>query len=132
VWEDHLHKHPLVPYVPKKDPVQERVSALKDQNLKTTIGEDTKLHLSIWHTRTCEALLMHVGSTLDAIKKWGHSKAYEEAQELYVKQHKAVKQVKAALAELDGATSEGTGNSKKSSRRAKEAAATADVPDPNL
>jgi hypothetical protein len=44
------------------------VSALKDQSLKTTIEEDTTLHLSIWHSRMKEALLMHVGSTLGTIK----------------------------------------------------------------
>jgi hypothetical protein len=107
-------KCPLVPYVPEKDPVQETVSALKDQSLKTTtmIGEDTALHLSIWHTRMRKAFLMHVGSTLDAIKKQGHFKAYKEAQELYVKQHKTVKLAKAALAELDRATGEGAENTK--------------------
>jgi hypothetical protein len=41
-----LRKCPPVPYIPKKDPVQETVSALKDQHLKTTIGEDTTLHLN--------------------------------------------------------------------------------------
>jgi hypothetical protein len=76
-----LRERPPFPYIPEKDLGQETVSALKDQHLKTTIGEDTTLHLSIWNSRTKEALLMHVGSTLDAIKKCGHFKDYEEAQE---------------------------------------------------
>jgi hypothetical protein len=42
-----LRKHPPVPYVPKKDPLQKIVSALKDQHLKTMIGNDTTLNLSI-------------------------------------------------------------------------------------
>ncbi len=64
-----LRKHPLVPYVPEKE-VQEMVSALSNnRSLKTTIGEGTELHLSIWHTRKSEAHLMHVGLTLDVIKK---------------------------------------------------------------
>ncbi len=130
--KDHLSRGPPVPSVPKKDPVQETVSALKDISLKTSIGEDTELRLSIWHTRTCEALLMHMGLTLDAIKKRGHFKAYKEAQELYVKQCKEAKQAKAALAELDGATGKGPGNSRKSSKKAKEAAAMADAPHPEL
>ncbi len=86
-----LCKCPPVPYVPEKDPVQERVSALKDQNLKTTIGEDTTLHLSIWHSRMKEAPLMHVQSTLDAIKKCGHFKDHNEAQALYVSQKEGAK-----------------------------------------
>ncbi len=114
----NLHKRPPVPYVPKKDPGQETVSALKDQGLKTTIREDTTLHLSIWHTGTCKAFLMHVGSTLDVIKKREHFKAYKEAQELSMNQRKSAKQAKAALAELDGVTSKGAGNSKKSSKKA--------------
>jgi hypothetical protein len=127
-----LHKHPLVPYVSEKDPPQERVSALKDQSLKTMIGEVTKLHLSIWHAGMCKALLMHMGTTLDMIKKQGHFKAYKVAQQFYVKQCEVVKQAKATLAELDGATSEGAGNSKKFSRKAKEAMAMADALDPKL
>jgi hypothetical protein len=43
-----LREHPPVPYVPKKDVVQEMVSALKnDQSLETTIGEGAELPLSI-------------------------------------------------------------------------------------
>jgi hypothetical protein len=71
-----LQEHPLVPYVPEKDPVQETVSALKsDQSLKTTIGVDTKLRLAIWHCGMCKAFLMHVSSALDTIKKQGTFKA---------------------------------------------------------
>jgi hypothetical protein len=44
---------------------------------------------------------MHVGATLDAIKKRGHFKDYKEAQKLYVSQKEAVKQLQAALALLD-------------------------------
>jgi hypothetical protein len=65
-----LYKRPLVPYVLKKDPVQEAVSALKNyQSLKTSIGEDTELHLPIWHCGTREAFLMHMNMAIDAIKK---------------------------------------------------------------
>jgi hypothetical protein len=106
------------------------MSALNDQCLKTTIGEDTILHLSIWHSGAKEALLMHVGSTLDAIKKHGRFKDHEEAQELYVSQKEAAKQVKATLTLLDGVTSKGAEISKKSSRKAKEAEAIAEAPDP--
>jgi hypothetical protein len=86
-----LCKHPPVPYVPKKDLVQEMVSALKDQHLKTTLGEDKTLHLSIWHSGLKEALLMHVGSNLDAIKEYGHFKAHDKAQALYVSQKEVAK-----------------------------------------
>jgi hypothetical protein len=52
--------------------------------------------------------------------------------ELYVEQCKLVKQAKAALAELDGATSKGERTSKKSSKKVKEAAAISDASEPNL
>jgi hypothetical protein len=64
---------------------------------------------------------MHVGLTLDTIKKRGHFNDYKEAQELYVSQKEAIKQAKAALAELDGVTSENAEKSKKSSRKTKKA-----------
>ncbi len=38
---------PPVPHIDENDPVQETASPLKDQHLKTMIGEDTTLHLSI-------------------------------------------------------------------------------------
>ncbi len=66
-----LRECPPVPYIPESDPVQETVLSLKGQHLKTSIGEDTTLHLSVWHNGTKEALLMHVELTLDAIKECG-------------------------------------------------------------
>jgi hypothetical protein len=126
-----LHKRPLVPYVPKKDVVQEMVSALKnDQSLKTIIGEGAELRLPIWNCGTCKAFLMHMGLAMDEIKKQGHFKAYEEAHELYVVQCDLAKQAKAALDELNGATSKGAGTSRKSSKKAKEAMAMADASEP--
>ncbi len=94
-------KRPPVLNVPVKDPVQETVSALKDKHLKTMIGEDTALQLSIWHNGTKEALLMHVGLTLDMIKKHGHFKDHDKAKELDVSHKEAAKQAKAALALLN-------------------------------
>jgi hypothetical protein len=97
------------------------------------IGEGAEqLHLSIWHSGTWEAFLMHVGLAMDVIKKQGHFEAYKEAHELYMEQHNLAKQVKATLVELDGYTSEGAGTSRKSSKRNKEGMATADASEPNL
>jgi hypothetical protein len=105
---------PPVSYVPEKDPVQEMVSALKsDQSLKTTIGEDAQLRLSIWRCGTGKALLMHVSTVLDAIEKQGTFKAYKEAQEAYVEQREVANQAKAALAILPAPTSKGKKDSKK-------------------
>jgi hypothetical protein len=127
-----LCKCPSVPYIPEEDPVQETVSALKKAHLKTTIGEDTTLQLSVWHTGTRKSLLMHVNATLDAIKKPGHLEDHKEAQEIYVQQKELAKQAKTATSELVGVTSEGVEKSKKSSKKAKKAESTADVPDPNM
>ncbi len=125
-----LRKCPPIPYVPEEESVQETVSSLKTESLKIQIGEGTEPQVSIWHFGTCEAFFIHVGSAMDTIKKRGHFKAHVEAND--VEQHALVKQVKAALVELDRTTGEGAGTSKKSSKKHKEAAATADTPEPNL
>jgi hypothetical protein len=96
------------------------------------IGEGAKLRLPIWHSGMREALLMHVGLAMNAIKEQRCFNAFKEAHELYVEQRKAAKQGEAALAELDEATSEGAGTSRKSSKKAKEATATADATEPDL
>jgi hypothetical protein len=42
-----LRKHPLIPYVPEKDSVQETVSSYKDNHLKTLIKDGTELRVPI-------------------------------------------------------------------------------------
>jgi hypothetical protein len=64
-----LRECPPIPYVPKKDCVQETVSSFKDRHLKTQIGKGMELLVSIWHSSMREAFLMHVGSVLEVIKK---------------------------------------------------------------
>jgi hypothetical protein len=118
-----LRECPPVPYMSEKDPVQETVSALKsDQSLKTAIGEDTELHIPIWHTGMREAFLMHVSTALNAIEKWCTFKADKEACKAYVEQRKAVKQAKAALVLQTAPMSKGEKTSKKSSKKASEKA----------
>jgi hypothetical protein len=65
---------------------------------------------------------MHLMAVLDAIKKRGHFKDYENAQKAYVEQKEVVKSAKAGLALLDG-TSKGLRNWSKKSKKAKEAEA---------
>jgi hypothetical protein len=127
-----LHKRRPIPYVPKKDCVKETVSSFKDQHLKTQIGKDTELQVLIWHSRRHEAFLMHMGSALEAIKKRGHFKVYKDANKAYLEEHNLVKLVKTALAELDGTTSNGTGSSRKSSKKPNETTVTASQPDLTL
>jgi hypothetical protein len=85
---DGLRKHeckrtalpecPPVLHVPEKNEVQDAVSLMKGLQLKTSIGEDTTLHFSVWNNGTKEAMFMHVMATLDAIKKRGHFQAYKK------------------------------------------------------
>jgi hypothetical protein len=113
-----LRERPLVPYMPEKNPVQEKVSLLKsDQSLKTTIGVGAELRLPIWHCGMHEAFLMHVSSALNAIKKQGTFKAYKEAHEAYVEQKEVAKQVKAILALFTAPTSKDKKASKKASEK---------------
>ena len=57
-----LRECPPIPYVPEKDSVQETVSFYKDNHLKTLIKEGTEIRVPFWHSGTCEAFLIHVGS----------------------------------------------------------------------
>jgi hypothetical protein len=75
---------------------------------------------------------MHMSMAIDVTEKQGHFKAYAEAHGLYVEQRNLVRQAKATLTEQDEATSKGERTSKKSSKNAKQAAAMADAPDPEL
>ncbi len=63
---------------------------------------------------------MQVTATLDTIKKCGHLQAFKEAQVLYVAKKEAAKQAKAGLSLLNKVGA-GSGKSKKSSKKAKEA-----------
>jgi hypothetical protein len=117
----HLREPPPVPYVPMKDEVKEEISKMKNLQFNMSIEKDTTLNFPLWYNnRTKEAFLMHVMVVLDAMKKHGHFKDYENAQKAYVEQKEAVKSAKAGLALLDG-TSEGSGKSSKKSKKAKEA-----------
>jgi hypothetical protein len=127
-----LRECPPIPYVPKKDSVEEMVSSLKAESLKTQISKRKEVQVSFWHSGTREAFLMHVGSALNAIKKRGPFKAHKEANEAYVEQRNLVKQAKAALAKIDRTTSKGARTSKKSSNKHKEASVTANAPEPHL
>jgi hypothetical protein len=118
--------------VSEKDSVQETVPALKAESRKTQIGEGMELCIYIWHSGTREVFLMHVRSAMDAIKKQGHFKAHKEAHAAYVEQRNLVKQAKAALAEIDGTTSESATASTKSTTKHKDSVATADASEPNL
>jgi hypothetical protein len=114
-----LYEPPPVPYVPVKEEVQEEVSKMRNLQIKTSIKKETTLNFPVWQDNGIkEAFLMYVMVVLDAIKKCGHFKDYENSQKAYVKQKEAVKSGKAGLALLDG-TSEGPGYSSKKSKKAK-------------
>jgi hypothetical protein len=76
-----LCKPPPVPYIPKKDKVQEEVAKLQNLQIKTSLEEDTTLNFLVWHENgTREAFLMHVMTVLDAMTKCGQFKDYNRAQ----------------------------------------------------
>ncbi len=88
-----------------------------------SIKKDITLNFPMcYNNGTKEAFLMHAMVVLDAIKKGGHFKDYEDAQKAYVEQKEAVKSAEADLALLDGASKE-SGKSSKKSKKAKEAKA---------
>jgi hypothetical protein len=98
-----LYEPPPVPYVPTKDEVQEEVAKLRNIEIKTTIKKDTTLNLPVWcKNGTREAFLMHMMTVVDAIKKHGTFKDYENAQKAYVEANKAAELAEASLALLNG------------------------------
>jgi hypothetical protein len=109
-----LRKPPPVPYIPKKDKVQEEATKLQNLQIKTSLEEDTTLNFLVWHENgTREAFLMHVMVVLDAMKKHGHFKDYERAQKAYEEAKKAAKLVEAGLALLEGTSAGMTSKRKK-------------------
>ena len=89
-----LRERPPIPYVPKKDSVQEMVSSFKDNHLKTLINEGTKLRVPIWHSGMCKAFLIQVGSAWEAIKKKRYFKSYKEYSGTFADKRDKVKQLK--------------------------------------
>jgi hypothetical protein len=75
---------------------------------------------------------MHVTAVLDAIKKRGHFKDHNKAQEAYDEAKQAVELAKVGLALLDGTSTGKKNDKKKALAKAKEATkeALAKVPDP--
>ncbi len=44
-----LCEPPPVPYIPKKDKVQEEVTKLQNLQIKTLLEKDTTLNFPVWH-----------------------------------------------------------------------------------
>jgi hypothetical protein len=129
-----LCEQPPIPYIPKKDKIQEEVARLRNLQIKTSLEKDTTLNFPVWHENgTKEAFLMHVMAVLDTIKKRGHFKDYDKAQKAHDGAKKVVELAEAGPALLDR-TSPGTRKNckKKALAKAKEATnkALAKVPDP--
>jgi hypothetical protein len=64
-----------------------------------------------------KALLIHVGSALEAIKRKGYFKAYEEPNKACVKHCGRIKLAKAQLAKLDDSPHRESGPLKKSTKK---------------
>jgi hypothetical protein len=109
-----LREPPPVPYIPKKDKVQEEVAKLRNLQIKTSLEKDTTLNFPVWHKNgTHEAFLMHVTAVLDAMKKCGHFNDYDRAQKAYEEATKAAELAEAGLALLKGTCAGMTSKRKK-------------------
>jgi hypothetical protein len=99
-----LRERPLIPYVPEKDSVQDTVSSFKDNHLKTLIDKGTELQVPIWHSGTCNAFLIHMGSAREVIKKKGYFQSFEEYSETCAEKHEKIKEQRDQLMELKEAS----------------------------
>jgi hypothetical protein len=98
-----LCEPPPVPYIPKKDEVQEEVAKMQNLQIKTLLEKDTTLNFPVWRKNgTQDAFLMHVMAVLDALKKCVTFKDYKKAQKAYAEAKKAVELAEAGLALLNG------------------------------
>jgi len=95
-----LCERPPIAYVSEKDSVQETVSSFKEAHLKTLIKEGTELRVPIWHSGTCKAFLIHVGSAREAIEKKGYFKSFEDPSDDYSEKREKVKELKKQLEAL--------------------------------
>ncbi len=113
-------REPLpVPYIPKKDKVQEEITKLRNLQIKTLLEKDTMLNFPVWHKNgTREAFLMHVTVVLDTMMKGGHFNNYDRAQKAYEEATKVAELAEAGLALLEG-TSAGTTSKRKKKALAK-------------
>ncbi len=118
-----LRKPPPVPYIPKKDKVQEEVAKLRQLQIKTSLEKDTTLNFPLWQENgTHEAFLMHVTAVLDAMKKHGHFSDYDKAQKAYKEAARAAELAEAGLALLKGTSKKSSKRKLKKLVKAKEAA----------
>jgi hypothetical protein len=109
-----LREPPPVPYIPKKDKVQEEIANLLKLQIKTLLEKDTTLNFLVWHKNgTREAFLMHVTAVLDAMKKHGHFNDYNRAHKAYEKVKKPAESAEAGLALLEGTSAGMTSKHKK-------------------
>jgi hypothetical protein len=84
-----LHEPLPVPYIAKKDKVQEEVAKLRNLQIKILLEKGTTLDFPVWHENgTREAFLMHVTAVLDAMKKHGISKTMTGPRRLMMKPRK--------------------------------------------
>jgi hypothetical protein len=114
-----LHGPPSVPYIPKKDKVEEEVAKLRILQIKILLETDTTLNFPVWLKNGIrEAFCMHMTVVLDAMKKRGHFKDYRRAQKAQDEAKKAAELAETGLALLDR-TSAGTTSKRKKKALAK-------------
>jgi hypothetical protein len=112
-----LREPPPVPYVPEKDEVQDKISKMRNMEIKTTIEKDTTLNFPVWQENgTRKAFLMHVTAVLDAINKRGHFVDYNKAAFKYKEASKAIASARAGLSLLEE-TAKKASKEKKRSRK---------------
>ena len=69
---------PPIPYIPKKDVIQEAVDSSAN-TLKLTLPHKVELRVPVWSKGTAEQFLVHVQSALDAIRQKGLAAAIDKA-----------------------------------------------------
>jgi hypothetical protein len=88
--------------VPEKDEVQDKVSKMRNMEIKIHIEKDTTLNFPVWQENgTREGFLMHVTAVLDTIKKRGQYEDYDKAAFKYKEASEAIASARAGLSLLE-------------------------------
>jgi hypothetical protein len=70
---------PPIPYIPKKDVIQEAVDSSANM-LKLTLPHKVELHITVWSKGTPKQFLVHVQQALDTIRKKGLQSALDKVK----------------------------------------------------
>lgn len=91
------NRRPPIPYIPVVDLVQESILT-KDSALKFKLPNKTEFSVSVWHSGTPEAFLVHVQQALSACRRKGFFATFADAVQAKCDAQDQKRSLKASIA----------------------------------